>query len=173
MFTREGCFKVMSINAINSVSLYEYYYTINNKEEEKKKSSPLESEMRKYGLTPTDNETLNIALLNQAKRLERSNEQEQKEASPSDRPWADLMYQLNISFNEDPAQDIQDIKDEVAKLVRGFDDEELQKEVLDLEDYAEQLYISYQQNSSGSINTSDLLGSQLSNLSMLNRANFI
>lgn len=162
----------MSINAISSVSLYEYYYTI-NRDEKKKKSSPLEAEMRKYGLTPTDNETFNIALLNQAKRMERNSQEEEKESSPANRPWADLMYQLNISFNEDPAQDIQDIKDEVAKLVKGFDDEELQKEVLDLEDYAQQLYINYKKNSLGGINTSDLLGSQLGNMSMLNKVNFM
>ena len=58
----------MSINAISSVSLYEYYYQI-NKDKQEKKESPLADEMRKYGLVPTDNETLNVQLLQSAKNL--------------------------------------------------------------------------------------------------------
>ena len=69
----------MSINAIGSVSLYEYYYKI-NKEEQEKKESPLEREMREYGLTPTDNEALNIALLRRAQQLKNAQEQEERQA---------------------------------------------------------------------------------------------
>ena len=138
----------MSINAISSVSLYEYYYKINKDDQEKKKS-PLEREMREYGLTPTDNEIINIQLLQKAKSLD-GKEQEKKEVSYSDRPWADLMYQLNITFNEDPKDDIEDIKDELALLVRDMNDDELNKEIRDLEDYVDRLYINFQQNQSSS-----------------------
>jgi len=160
----------MSINAINSVSLYEYYYTI-NRDSKKKKTSPIAEEMQQYGLQPTDNEQLNIAMLEKAKRLQNQNGQEEKEVSYSQRPWADLMYQLNLSFNPNPKDDIQDIKDELAKLKQGVSDDELDREVRDLENYVENLYIDFEKNYSGSINLSDMLGNQLNNLSMLNKIN--
>ena len=161
----------MSINAINSVSLYEYYYTI-NQENKKKKSSPIADEMKEYGLTPTDDEQLNIALLQRAKNAQNNNNQE-KEPTPQDRPWADLMYQLNLSFNPDPKDDIQDIKDELAKLTKGVADDELNNEVKDLENYVENLYLRFMENSKGSINLSDTLGKQLNNMSMLNKVNLM
>jgi len=160
----------MSINAISSVSLYEYYYSINKN---KKKTSPLEAEMRKYGLVPTSSETINISMLMEARRLEQKKDIGTNEKSQSDRPWADLMYQLNISFNENPADDIEAIKEELAKLISGVSDEELEEEIADLEDYVENLYIDFQQNNLGGIDTSSTLNVQLSNLSILNRANFL
>ncbi|MBQ8847556.1 MAG: hypothetical protein IJ003_01275 [Candidatus Gastranaerophilales bacterium] len=164
----------MSINAINSLSLYEYYYKI-NRDDQAKKKSPLEKEMREYGLTPTDNDDLNIAMLEQAKRTKKmlESQNQKEELSPSDRPWADLMYQLNIPFNEDPNDDIQDIKDELAQLIQGIDDKELEQEVKDLENYVENLYISFNKNqTSRQVDGSSLIYSQLNNLSMLNQANF-
>lgn len=164
----------MSINAISSLSIYEYYYRI-NKEDESKKKSPLEREMKQYGLTPTDNEALNVAMLQKAKELEKQQKaQEEKETSKLDRPWADLMYQLNIPFNEDPSDDIQDIKNELALLLRGIDDEELTREVRDLEDYVESLYISFNRNNQTNIiDSSALLYNQLNSLSVLNKANLL
>ena len=162
----------MSINAINSVSLYEYYYTI-NQESKKKKSSPLAEEMKEYGLTPTDDEQLNIAMLQRAKNLQNNHNQEEREVSTQDRPWADLMYQLNLSFNPNPKDDIQDIKDELEKLTVGVDDDELNQEVKDLENYAENLYLKFIGNTSGSISSNNTLGSQLNNLSMLNKVNLL
>jgi len=162
----------MSINAIGSVSLYEYYYKINN-EKKPEKETPLEKEMKKYGLKPTDSEALNIAMLNKAKEVEKSqNNQTAQEIPNSQRPWADLMYQLNLSFNDDPKDDIRDIKDELDLLVRGVDDDELEREIDDLKSYAENLYISFSQNYSGSINTTTLTD-QLNNLSVLNKASFL
>ena len=160
----------MSINAISSVSLYEYYYKI-NKDEQEKKESPLADEMRKYGLNPTDNENLNIAMLKRAKDLEKQQNIQEQEIPNSDRPWADLMYQLNIPFNEDPKDDIQDIKDELAMLMRGVDDEELLAEVYDLEKNVESMYIRFKKNYQNADFTT-ILGSQLHNLSMINQANF-
>lgn len=158
----------MSINAISSVSLYEYYYKINKDDQENKKS-PLEKEMREYVLTPTDNEIINIQLLQKAKSLD-GKEQEKKEVSYSDRPWADLMYQLNIAFNEDPKDDIEDIKDELALLVRDMNDDELNKEIRDLEDYVDRLYINFQQNQSSSFSKAISVDMQLNNLAMMNQA---
>ena len=164
----------MSINAISSLSLYEYYYQI-NKEDEIKKKSPLEREMKKYGLTPTDDETLNIAMLQKARELEKQQKaQEKKETSTLDRPWADLMYQLNIPFNEDPSDDIQDIKNELSLLMRGVADEELEKEIKDLQSYVEDLYISFNRNNlTTQIDTSTLLYNQLTNISILNKASLL
>lgn len=164
----------MSINAINSLSLYEYYYKI-NKDDQAKKKSPLAREMEEYGLTPTDDEAMNIAMLNQAKAAQAlKNNNEEKELNPHDRPWADLMYQLNIPFNDDPSDDIQDIKEELAKLLIGIDDEELEQEVKDMENYVENLYISFSKNSlTSKIDSSSLIYSQLSNISMMNQVNFL
>ena len=162
----------MSINAINSVSLYEYYYTI-NQETKKKKSSPIADEMKEYGLTPTDNEQLNIAMLEKAKRTQKQEDKQEQSSSPSDRPWADLMYQLNLSFNPDPKDDIQDIKDELSKLTIGVSDDELDNEIRDLENYVEKLYLNFENNNQKSVNLSDMLGQQLNNISMLNQINLM
>ena len=161
----------MSINAISSLSIYEYYYQINRKEDDKKES-PLADELKKYGLTPTDNEVMNAALLRQAKALEESRQEAgtSQNIPNSDRPWADIMYQLNIPFNDDPKDDIEDIKRELAYLTNGMDDEELSKEITDLESYIEDLYIDFKNNYSTTFNTSTTLYSQLSNMALLNRA---
>ena len=134
----------MSINAINSVSLYEYYYTI-NQQNKKKKSSPIAEEMKEYGLTPTDDEQLNIALLQKAKSIRNNNGPQEREVPPEERPWADLMYQLGLNFNKDPKDDIQDIKDELTKLNKGVADDELNDEVKDLENYVENLFLKFVQ----------------------------
>ena len=163
----------MSINAINSVSLYEYYYTI-NQENKKKKSSPIAKEMKEYGLRPTDDEELNIAMLQRAKQSKAQGApKEEPEVNPNDRPWADLMYQLGLSFNPDPKDDIEDIKNELTKLTIGVSDDELDSEVKDLENYVETMYLKFADNNSGSIQNSTLLSNQLNNLSMLNQANLM
>lgn len=164
---------VMSINAISSVSLYEYYYKI-NKQEQEKKESPLKDEMRKYGLVPTDNETLNIQLLKNAKEAKKQESTQSQEIPNSQRPWADLMYQLNIQFNEDPKDDIEDIKDELALLLRGTDDdEELSQEIKDLENYVEKLYLNFQQSYSSKISKTSSIDMHLNNLAMINQVNLL
>ena len=161
----------MSINAINSVSLYEYYYTI-NRDTKKKKSSPLADEMKEYGLTPTDNEQLNIAMLERAKNADKDKKDDEKnDTSYSSRPWADLMYQLGISFNPDPKDDIEDIKNKLTKLTAGVADEELNNEVNDLKHYVDRLYLDFINNSSGAIRSGDTLAQELNNISMLNQVN--
>lgn len=159
----------MSINAISGISIYEYYYKI-NKEEQEKKQSPLEREMQKYGLTPTDNETLNIILLKKAKEA-KEEEKGETQLPNSSRPWADIMYQLNIPFNPDPKDDIDDIKDELAKLMVGMDDDELRQDITDLEDRVERLYVDFQQRNVKSFDNSFTLSTQLNNLSMINQIN--
>ncbi len=164
-------YTTMSINAISSVSIYEYYYKI-NKDEEKNKS-PIEREMEEYGLTPTDSEALNIAMLKKAKEIDTDNSQTQVQQSPSERPWADLMYQLGIAFNDNPKDDIEDIKEELDKLILGIKDDELTKEVDDLKKYVENLYLNFEKHNSGNVDMSLMLGIQLENMSMLNRANML
>lgn len=164
----------MSINAINGLSIYEYYYSINNnKKKEAKKESPLASELEKYGLKATENEAYNVQLLKQAQANEKAQQEESSSTtSYADRPWADIMYQLNIEFNEDPRDDIEDIKEELKKLTAGFDDEDFNKEIKDLENYVSDLYISYINTNSSSIDTSLSLTTQLNNLAIMNIANF-
>ena len=164
----------MSINAISSVSLYEYYYRINKKEQEKKES-PLADEMRKYGLVPTENEALNVQLLKNAKEVRRQQDsQENQEIPYSQRPWADLMYQLNIEFNEDPKDDIDNIKDELTLLMRGMEnDDELSKEIRDLESYIERLYLNFQQNYASTTSGITSINMHLSNLAMVNQLNLL
>lgn len=161
----------MSINAIGGISLYEYYYQINKPKEEKKKS-PLADEMAKYGLTPTKDESLNAILLNQAKRLsEKQSKEEENPESYSERPWADLMYQLNLEFNPNPDDDIDEIKEKLDELLMEADDEELNREINDLKSYVESLFIGYSQNHLSTDFNYDPLGSQLTGMSMINRIN--
>lgn len=156
----------MSISPVSSLSIYEYYYSLN-----RKKASPINRELEKYGLKPTDNEALNISMLERAKAQERANSaQSEEESLPSERPWADLMNQLNIPFNEDPSDDIQDIKKELSKLLNGVSDEELETEVSDLVKYVESLFVDYQKLNLTSIDTSQSLTSQLNTIATYNIA---
>ena len=163
----------MSVNAIAGVSLYEYFYTINRQDDEKKKKSPLADEMRKYGLKVTGDETLNAKMLQEAKRLEAQQNQKETELPKSQRPWADIMYQLNIPFNDNPKDDIDDIKKELSELVKGLDDDELNQEVKDLENEADRLYLEFLRTSQGEIDKTSVLESQMKNLQMLNMANML
>ncbi len=161
----------MSINAITSLSLYEYYYKI-NKDKKEKDESPIARELREYGIEPTDNEQLNIVMLKKAKEVKDNQGEDNSYNIPnSERPWADLMYQLNLTFNDDPRDDIDDIKDELQILLRGLNDEELEREIEDLESYVEDLYVSFNKNYGDRTDFSSVLSSQLNNLSLLNRAN--
>ena len=162
----------MSINAISGLSIYEYYYSINNKKKEEKKESPLASELEKYGLKATDNEAYNVQMLRQARENEKSKEEASSTTSYANRPWADIMYQLNIEFNDDPKDDIEDIKEELKKLTAGIDDEDFNKEIEDLENYVSDLYISYINTNSTNMDTSLSLTTQLNNLAIMNIANF-
>lgn len=144
----------MSINAIGSVSLYEYYYTINKKEDTSKAESA------------TDKEA-------ETKKVQEDKAQEPKgetqTISPQNRPWADLIYQLGLSFNDSPKQDITDIKTELNNLILGLDDKELQAEVEDLTNYVDKLYHNFESNFS---NNSDSLSVQLSMMSLINQIRF-
>ena len=161
----------MSINAITSLSLYEYYYQI-NKDKKEKEESPIARELREYGIEPTDSEQLNIAMLKKAKEVEENQDNGLTADIPnSERPWADIMYQLNLTFNDDPRDDIEDIKDELQLLLRGLNDEELEREIEDLESYVEDLYVNFNKNYGNLTDFSNVLSSQLNNLSLLNRAN--
>ena len=156
----------MSISPISSLSIYEYYYSINDNK--KKKPSPLEKEMREYGLKATDNETLNIALLQQAKEAQKNEEANTNTTSYYDRPWADLIHQLNLSFNENPSDDIVDIKTALDKLVRGIEDEELEKEISELKNYVQDLFIDFQKINLNKFDTSTTLSNQLNALAIYN-----
>ena len=160
----------MSINAISSVSLYEYYYTINSKDKNKK-TSEIAEEMKKYGLTPTDNEQRNIELLEKAKKAKEDEKTDDKEKDIpySKRPWADLMYQLGISFNSDPKDDIKDIKNKLSELVFGMTDTELINEVKDLQYYVERVYKNFMNGSLGSIRSANVIAGELNNLSVQNQ----
>ena len=78
------------------------------------------------------------------------------------------MYQLNIPFNKNPKDDIEDIKKELKQLTIGISDEELESEVKNLEEYVEKLYLSFERNSE-----KGFLDVQLQNLYMLNMVNLI
>lgn len=156
----------MSISPVSSLSIYEYYYSLN-----RKKASPVAKELEEYGLKATDNDALNIAMLQRAKAQERTNASgEEQSESYSDRPWADLMNQLNITFNENPADDIEDIKKELSKLLRGVSDEELETEISDLVDYVEDLYVDFRNLNLNSIDTSQSLTTQLNTMATYNIA---
>lgn len=155
----------MSISPVSSLSIYEYYYSMN-----RKKASPIAKELEEYGLKATDNETLNIAMLQRAKAQERASAANEEESSSYDRPWADLLTQLNIIPNDDPADDIQDIKKALSKLLVGVADEELEGEVNDLVKYVEELYVDFRNMNLNSIDTSQTLTAQLDNIASYNIA---
>lgn len=144
----------MSINAIGSVSLYEYYYTINKKEDTSKTDSVIDDKEAKKA----------------QEKIETDNKDDKTQTiSPKDRPWADLIYQLGLSFNDDPKQDIVDIKTELNNLVLGLDDKELQSEVQDLISYVDKMYHNFE---SSFTSNSDSLSTQLSMMSLINQIRF-
>lgn len=157
----------MSISPLSSLSIYEYYYTLN-----RKKTSPVDKELEEYGIKPTDNESLNVALLQRAKAQDEAQETEANDTtSYYDRPWADLMSQLNIPFNDNPADDIQDIKRELQDLISGVaEDKELQAEVDELISYVQDLYVDFKNINLTTFNTDSTLTSQLNAIATYNIA---
>lgn len=145
----------MSISAINGISLYEYYYKINNRNK-KKENLAVEDE-------PQQNPNI-------VKEDENKNPQS-TDIPPTARPWADIMYQLNISFNEDPKDDIKAIKRKLASLTAGLADKELDSEVKDLENHIDKLYVEFKQISHNGVNSSPTaLVDELMTLSIQNQA---
>lgn len=148
----------MSVNAINNLSLYEYYYKINNNNKSKKSAVEKINE---------DNIRENI------QNVKENNTQTQ-EISKQDRPWADVMYQLNLTFNEDAKDDIQDIKVELDKLLKQADnDEELSKDIKDLENYVQNLYIDYKNTTAGTVNLNNSFTDELNAMSMMNKVQML
>ncbi len=161
----------MSINAIPSVSLYEYYYQINNNKQKEEESQTVK-ELKKMGITPTDNEQVNVAMLKKAKKAEEEQESNNvtKETTYKDRPWADIMNQLGLSFNTDPKDDVQSIKSALSNLVSGIDDKELLADVKDLDDYVKSMYITYYNNDFDASKISNSLSMELEGISAINKA---
>ena len=55
-----------------------------------------------------------------------------------------------------------------------MDDEELNKEIADLESYVERLYLNFQSNnSSGILRGASSINAQLNNLAMINQVNLL
>ena len=146
------------------MSVYELYWNPITK-----KKSPLADEMEKYGLKATDNEALNAQMLKNARAMNKEDNSQNQEVSYSSRPWADLIYQLDLTFHTDPKDDIDEINDKLDELLSGInDDEELTNEIEDLRSYVSQLYVDYQSISSSSIDTSQSLTTQLNNIAVMN-----
>ena len=139
----------MSISAINSVSLYEFYYQINR---------PSRKETDKV----SEDET------NKNKGKENTDAESYKEIPKSERPWADIMRQLNLSFNADPKDDIVAIERELVSLLTGINDKELENEINELISETKTMYSEFNLIQTGQINK---LSNELENLSTLNKAN--
>ena len=149
----------MSINAISSVSLYEYYYKINKYEGTPK-------ELKNKDIKPINDEAESAKSKNVQKTSEENKEvSEQKE----NRPWADIMEQLGLSFNRDPKDDIIAIKYALDKLVKDIDDTELLADIKDLDDYIKSMYIAYHNNDYDSSKVSFSLSRELEGISAINK----
>lgn len=157
----------MSINAISSVSIYEYYYRIND---EKPKESKTAKELKKLGIEPSDSETKNAAMLKEAQETQQEAKNAVKETSYNNRPWADIMDQLGLPFNKNPKDDIVSIKSALNKLVKDIDDEELLSDIKDLDDYVKSLYMTYYNNDYDSNKVSSSLSKELEGISAINKA---
>ena len=81
------------------------------------------------------------------------------------------MSQLNIPFNDNPADDIQDIKRELQDLISGVaEDKELQAEVDELISYVQDLYVDFKNINLTTFNTDSTLTSQLNAIATYNIA---
>ena len=135
----------MSVNAISSVSLYTYYYQI-NKTDEQEEESKTAKELKKLGITPTDSESKNVALLKEAQKAQEEDAQNQKTVNSNERPWANILEQLDITPNSNPKDDIKDIKYALNRLYNGLEDEELMNDINNLVEYVENMYTTYYNN---------------------------
>lgn len=158
----------MSINAISSVSIYEYYYRIND--DKPKEESKTAKELKKLGIKPSDNEAKNAAMLKEVQETQQEAKNAVKETSYNNRPWADIMDQLGLSFNKDPKDDIKNIKSALDNLVKDIDDEELLADIKDLDDYVKTMYITYYNNDYDSNKVSSSLSKELEGISAINKA---
>ncbi len=149
----------MSINAISSVSLYEYYYKINKSEETPK-------EPKNTDIKPIGDEAENT--VNKNAQIE---PEDKKEVSGQEqnRPWADIMDQLGLSFNIDPKDDVKAIKSALNNLTKDIDDAELLADIKDLDDYVKTMYITYYNNDYDSSKVSSSLSKELESISAINK----
>ena len=149
----------MSINAISSVSLYEYYYKINKSEETPK-------EPKNTDIKPIGDEAENT--VNKNAQIE---PEDKKEVSGQEqnRPWADIMDQLGLSFKIDPKDDVKAIKSALNNLTKDIDDAELLADIKDLDDYVKTMYITYYNNDYDSSKVSSSLSKELESISAINK----
>lgn len=149
----------MSINAISSVSLYEYYYKINKSEETQK-------EPKNTDIKPIGDEAENT--VNKNAQIEPEDKKEVSGQEQS-RPWADIMDQLGLSFNIDPKDDVKAIKSALNNLTKDIDDAELLADIKDLDDYVKTMYITYYNNDYDSSKVSSSLSQELESISAINK----
>lgn len=142
----------MSINAISSVSLYEFYYRI-NRPSRKDVSSVSEDETTKKEVEE-----------------EKEEEKDSREIPADERPWADIMHQLNLAFHANPKDDIVAIEHELVMLSSGIQDEELKNEIDELISETKTMYSEFDLLQTGQINKLD---NELKNLSTLNKVNLV
>ena len=157
----------MSINSITSVSLYEYYYQINHKEKKDTKSA---RELKKLESVQSDNDTKKTAEAKDTQKPNKEDIPQKQELSFNERPWADIMQQLGIGFNNDPKDDIREIKSALDKLTQGIDDDELLADIKDLDDYIKSMYITYYKDGFDSKKVSSSLSKELDGISAINKA---
>lgn len=155
----------MFIGAIKSLSIYEYYYSLNSR------AVSLEREEKEKKITPSSSKTEKTANSDEARSTNNASASSEKTENYQNRPWADIMYQLNISFNKDPKDDITSIKNKLMELYKGIDDEELKNELEDLKHSVESSYSSYV--NSQSVDGNAMISNHLNNMSIINKSSLL
>ena len=95
--------------------MYEYYFSINNDTKVKKE------EEKNNDKAP----------------------QKPQDIPPSERPWADLMYQLGLTFSKDAKDDITRIQVALKELEKEINDDEASKEIDEIIKSVDNLYTQF------------------------------
>jgi len=130
----------MSVYPIQGINYFNYsvaaYYGSDSQ------NAAFKNLLQQYGIEASGNKEYDTKLLQIAMALETQEAEEEAATTESraDRPWADLMWQLGLTLNEDPNQDYDDIIAELDRRISSVTSDEERAELEELKAYADELF---------------------------------
>lgn len=129
----------MSVYPVQGINIFNYgasYYYGSDGE-----TAAFKATLKQYGIEPSGNKEYDTKLLQIAMAAQNQDETETSSTqNKADRPWAELMWQLGLTLNDDPQQDYDDLIYEIDQRISATDDEQARGDLEDLKDYVDELF---------------------------------